>query len=113
MFSLDCIHLAARSERPEATALVRLGLKEGSPNKHPGQGTAWRRFSFANSYPESLWLSDVREAQSELVHRTRLWQRWSGGRVEAHVKTQNVTDFKYSKLSGTWRGASGFSSSIK
>lgn len=62
---------------PEAEALSRLGLKEGSPNTHPGQGTACRRFFFANAYLELFWVSDPQEAQAEEVLPTRLWERWS------------------------------------
>jgi Glyoxalase-like domain len=61
----------------EAEALLRLGLKEGSSNTHPGQGTACRRFFFANAYLELFWVSDPREAQAEEVLPTRLWERWS------------------------------------
>jgi hypothetical protein len=61
----------------EADALTRLGIQEGSANTHPGQGTACRRFFFANAYLELLWVSDAREAQAEAVRPTRLWERWS------------------------------------
>ena len=37
----------------EPPRLIRLGLREGSPNQHPGQGTANRRFFFANSIPSA------------------------------------------------------------
>jgi hypothetical protein len=67
---------------PEAAALSRLGLKEGSPNTHPGQGTACRRFFFTNAYLELFWVSDPQEAQAEEVLPTRLWERW-GKRNEA------------------------------
>jgi len=61
-----------------AQALCGAGLKEGSPNDHPGQGTACRRFFFENAYIELLWVSDPQEAQGELTRRTRLWDRWLG-----------------------------------
>ena len=64
-------------DAPEAAALSRLGLKEGPPNTHPGQGTACRRFLFHNAYIELLWVRDEREVRSEGVQRTRLWERWS------------------------------------
>jgi hypothetical protein len=50
---------------------------EGSANTHPGQGTACRRFFFANAYLELFWVRDAEEAQSELAAPTRLWDRWS------------------------------------
>lgn len=62
---------------PEAEKLVQFGLREGSPNQHPGQGTACRRFSFLNAMIELLWVNDAREAQSQSTKRTLLWERWS------------------------------------
>jgi len=50
--------LAERLER--ATACLReAGLTEGSPNVHPGQGSACRRFFFDNAMFELLWLTDA------------------------------------------------------
>jgi len=60
-----------------AQALRRAGLQEGSPNDHPGQGTACRRFFLENAYIELLWVRDPQEAQSESTRPTRLWDRWS------------------------------------
>ncbi len=62
---------------PEADALLRAGLLEGSPNTHPGQGTACRRFFFDNAYLELLWVDDAEDARREPVIRTGLWTRWS------------------------------------
>jgi len=62
---------------PEADALLRLGLREGSGNTHPGQGTANRRFFFANAYLELLWISDEGEATSPLTLPTQLRERCS------------------------------------
>ena len=75
--AVDHVFICCSVGAPEADALVRLGLKEGIPNTHPGQGTACRRFFFTNAYLELLWISDPREAQAEPVLPTRLWQRWS------------------------------------
>jgi len=61
----------------EASALAAFGLVEGTPNVHPGQGTACRRFFFANSYLELLWVSNAGEAQSEPIQPTHLWERWT------------------------------------
>ena len=61
----------------EASALVAFGLTEGPPNVHPGQGTACRRFFFANGYVELLWVSNPAEAQSEPIQPTHLWERWT------------------------------------
>lgn len=62
---------------PEANRLRALGLAEGSPNHHPGQGTACRRFFFANAYLELVFVTDAAEAQAEPARSTRLYERWS------------------------------------
>lgn len=61
---------------PEAASLREAGLVEGSPNTHPGQGTANRRFFFESGFLELLWVHDEHEAQSALVAPTQLWDRW-------------------------------------
>jgi Glyoxalase-like domain len=73
----DHVFVCCASGAPEAASLVRSGLQEGSPNTHPGQGTANPRFFFSNAYLELLWVSDPAEAQSEDVVPTQLWDRWS------------------------------------
>jgi Glyoxalase-like domain len=74
---LDHVFVMCGANAPEASALSSLGLKEGSSNTHPGQGTACRRYFFRNAYLELLWVCDPAEAQNELTSRTRLWERWS------------------------------------
>jgi hypothetical protein len=59
-----------------ADRLVSFGLVEGSPNTHPGQGTANRRFFFHNTMLELLWVDDAQAARSAQIARTRLWERW-------------------------------------
>src|ERR1700694_1245164 len=77
-FELDHLFVCVERGAPEAERLVHFGLREGPPNEHPGQGTAWRGFSFANSMIELLCVTDAGEAQSENTRRTLLWERWSG-----------------------------------
>ena len=67
----------------EAESLAALGVSEGSPNAHPGQGTACRRFFFRNAYLELLWVDKPDEAQSEPVRPLRLWERWVGRAEQA------------------------------
>jgi hypothetical protein len=67
----------------EAGRLVRLGLTEGEPNRHPGQGTACRRFFFANAYLELVWVCDPAEAQAGPAQALGLWERWAGRSVGA------------------------------
>jgi hypothetical protein len=76
---LDHVFVCAARGAPEAELLVRAGFLEGSPNVHPGQGTANRRFPFRNAMLELLWVSDSAEARSEATRATGLWQRWSTG----------------------------------
>ena len=74
---IDHIFIRARPGAPEAAALTGFGLAEGSGNRHPGQGTANRRFFFANAFLELLWLEDAAEAQSETTRPTMLFERLS------------------------------------
>ena len=74
---IDHVFLCTAIGAPGAGLLRDLGLIEGSPNKHPGQGTACRRFFFQNAMLELIWIEDEREARSEQTRRTRLWERWS------------------------------------
>lgn len=74
---LDHIFILVPCQAPGAGRLTEIGLNEGDPNSHPGQGTACRRFFFRNAYLELLWLSDVDEVQSGLVPRMRLLERWT------------------------------------
>jgi hypothetical protein len=80
---LDHLFVCTAPGAPEAEQLVQFGLREGPPNQHPGQGTACRRFSFANAMIELFWVSEAREAQSESTRRTLLWERWSGRQCNA------------------------------
>jgi hypothetical protein len=75
---LDHVFVCTAPGAPEAEEFVRFGLREWSPNRHPGQGTANRRFAFSNAMIELLWVVDAEEAQSECSRRTQLWERWSG-----------------------------------
>jgi hypothetical protein len=72
---LDHLFLCTARGAPEAAQLIAFGLTEGSPNRHPGQGTANRRFFFDNAFLELVWVEDEVEAQSDLVRRTGLWER--------------------------------------
>jgi hypothetical protein len=75
---LDHLFVCTAPSAPEAEKLVQFGLHEGPPNQHPGQGTACRRFAFANAMIELFWVSDESEARSKSTRRTLLWERWSG-----------------------------------
>lgn len=68
------ICVSARGE--EANRFKAFGLTEGPANDHPGQGTACRRFLFANCYLELLWVCNADEARSETTQPVHLWERW-------------------------------------
>jgi hypothetical protein len=80
---LDHIFVCASHGGGEADALASFGLSEGTPNVHPGQGTACRRFFFRNIYLELLWVTDHAVAQSALVRPTHLWERWTARSADA------------------------------
>jgi len=75
--AFDHAFVCTRVGAPGASKLIEFGLREGAPNRHPGQGTANRRFFFRNAMLELLWVEDAEEAQSEQTRDTRLWERWS------------------------------------
>ncbi|MGE5154985.1 MAG: hypothetical protein ACM3ST_13340 [Bdellovibrio bacteriovorus] len=50
---------------PAAERLAAFGLTEGAPNRHPGQGTACRRFFFRNAMLELLWMDEPAAVRSE------------------------------------------------
>jgi hypothetical protein len=62
---------------PEAEELLSAGLIEGTPNTHPGQGTANRRFFFESGFLELLWVCDETEARSAVPASANLWDRWT------------------------------------
>lgn len=80
---IDHIFVRVRRGAPEAAMLAEFGLVEGSGNRHPGQGTANRRFFFDNAFIELLWLEDAGEAQSDVTRPTMLYERLSA--VDAGV----------------------------
>jgi hypothetical protein len=95
---IDHIFICAQPGAPEAEALVRFGLVEGSGNTHPGQGTANRRFFFDNAFIELLWLVNAAEADSATTRPT-LCQR------EATDLSTRVGLFSGSRSGGTLRPA--------
>ncbi|WP_047304696.1 VOC family protein [Pseudomonas fluorescens] len=74
----DHIFIGVNDHGQGADALKALGLVEGTPNTHPGQGTANRRFFLRNAFIELLYLTDEAEAQSPLTAPTRLYERLKG-----------------------------------
>ena len=75
-FEFDHLFICTDIKASEADRLVAFGLVEGTSRTHTGQGTANRLFFFHNAMLELLWVHNPAEAQSEPIHRTRLWERW-------------------------------------
>jgi hypothetical protein len=75
---VDHVFICTAPGAPAAELFKRAGLMEATPNRHPGQGTACRRFFFLNAMLELLWLEDEAEARSDQTRATRLWERLSG-----------------------------------
>lgn len=75
---LDHIFILTEAGAPAAGALAALGLVEGSGNRHPGQGTACRRFFFRNFMLELLWVDDPEAVDSAPIRPSRLGARWRG-----------------------------------
>jgi hypothetical protein len=76
MVELDHVFVCVAPEAPEADTLAAFGLVEGTPNTHPGQGTANRRFYFRNAMLELVWVEHEDETRSPIVAPTNLWERW-------------------------------------
>ncbi len=76
-YLVDHIFVCTAPRGPAAELLRQAGLSEGTPNRHPGQGTACRRFFFSNAMLELLWLEDEAEARSEQTRATKLWERFA------------------------------------
>src|SRR4029453_14247762 len=81
--AFDHAFICTGAGAPAARKLIEFGLREGTPNRHPGQGTANRRFFFRNAMLELLWVEDAEEARSEQTRDTRLWERGSAAGGEA------------------------------
>ncbi len=73
---IDHVFILCDPGAPQASLLTEAGLVEGPGNRHPGQGSANRRFFFANAMLELLYLDDVDTAAREPARRLRLKDRW-------------------------------------
>ncbi|MEM9151797.1 MAG: VOC family protein [Cyanobacteria bacterium P01_F01_bin.3] len=82
-FEFDHLFICTDVGAAAAEKLISFGLVEGSPNTHPGQGTANRRFFFHNAMLELLWVTSEAEAISPPIRRTHLWERWQKRELEA------------------------------
>ena len=72
---LDHVFIITASPDQAADFLQEFGLTEGTPNTHPGQGTACKRFFFENAYLELVYVTSEEELKSPVVADTKLWFR--------------------------------------
>ena len=72
---LDHVFVITRPGAPEAESLAAIRMVEGTPNVHPGQGTANRRFFFANAMLELIYVCDEREAATGAAGKLRMVER--------------------------------------
>jgi hypothetical protein len=73
--ALDHFFILTEPGSPQADHVSSIGLKEGSSNNHPGQGTANRRFFFSNSTLELLYVRDMEEAKNGRARGLRFAER--------------------------------------
>lgn len=74
---LDHFFILTEPGAPQADLLSDLGLVEASPNVHPGQGTANRRFKLSNTFIELIYIRDPDEAIAGPATRMRIVERAS------------------------------------
>jgi hypothetical protein len=72
---LDHVFVLTDPGARHADRLTDIGLLEGPPNDHPGQGTSNRRFFLANSAIELLYVRDAYEANNGTGGRLRFLDR--------------------------------------
>jgi hypothetical protein len=72
---LDHIFICTDRNARAADVLAGFGLVEGSPNAHPGQGTACRRFFFHNFMLELIWGENIEEMTSESTRPLLLYEK--------------------------------------
>jgi hypothetical protein len=75
---VDHVYICTRDVEAHSALLRELGLVEGEPNVHPGQGTANRRFFFRNGMLELLYVRDVEELRSERTQILGLYDQFYG-----------------------------------
>jgi len=73
---LDHFFILTEPGAAAASAFIEMGFEEGAPNSHPGQGTANRRFFFANTAVELLYVRDEAEELYGPAARFRFSERF-------------------------------------
>ena len=73
--AVDHIFIVTNPGAPADDLMSGVGFVEGTRSTHPGQGTANRRFFFANSMLELLYVHDPKEAANGSGSRLRFTER--------------------------------------
>ena len=96
---LDHVFILTEPGAPHADLLVEVGMVEGTPNSHPGQGTANRRFFFTDSMLELMYIRDSIESVSGTASGLKLVERLAGPNASPFgmvVRTESPsTDFPF------------------
>lgn len=100
---LDHIFILTQRDAPAAQALIELNLNEGSTNEHPGQGTANRRFFFANVMLELLFVTDTALAETGINHQLGLNRRASNPTACPFGIVVRNTSPKFEEPFASWR----------
>ena len=66
---LDHVFILVEPRAKVADRLLEQGFREGARNTHLGQGTANRRFYFANGMLEFLWMRNTLKAMAYLAFK--------------------------------------------
>jgi hypothetical protein len=110
---MDIDHLFVFTDQPQRAAerLQAAGLREGTANTHPGQGTACRRFFFRNAYLELVWVSRETEVRSPAIARARFWERsrsTQSGYSPFGICLRNAPSGECDPLEAAWQYAPSF-----
>lgn len=93
---LDHFFILTDPGAPQAELLTEIGLVEGTPNDHPGQGTANRRFFFSDVMLELLYIRDAVEVVNGPAGRIRMMERVSAAKASPFAlvvrRTADVAD---------------------
>lgn len=72
---IDHIFMLIETDGPEIEQFAAIGLTETYRRTHAGQGTQNICYCFDNLYLELLWVNDSDAVRSDIIRRTRLYER--------------------------------------
>ena len=98
---LDHVFIIVEPEAMVADLLIEKGFREGTRNKHPGQGSSNRRFYFANGMLEFLWIHDAEEAVNGPGRDLRLQDRATAANASPFgviLRSKNSSSSEHSEM---------------